>query len=64
MIAGVVKYFRFGMEEVLYDMSYTNIVMLSAAIPDWSSEGDGKGGETIDASDPKNNALVMRALGM
>ena len=61
MIAGVVKYFRFPLEDVLYNISYTNIVMLSAAIPDWSQDS---GDTTLDASDPSNNAMIMRALGV
>lgn len=61
MIGGVVKYFRFGYDEALYGISYSNIVLLSAAIPGYG--GDGKDGDTISADDPSNNALIEKLIG-
>lgn len=65
MIAGAVKYFRFPFEYVLHELSYTNLVMLSATIPDYGSDRDkkGGGGPVINGDDPSNNALIMKALG-
>ena len=59
------KYYRFGWRDLLYDISYPNIVMLSASIPDYSAhDGDnGKGGIHIDASDPDNNVLIEKLFG-
>lgn len=63
MIAGVMKYFGMGYREALYEISYNNLVMLSATIPEYDS-GDGKENEvTIDGSDPSNNAMIMHLLG-
>ncbi len=67
MIAGAVKYFRFPIEYILHELSYTNLTLLSASIPDnGTKDGDGKkeGGEVvINGSDPSNNALVAKLLG-
>ena len=62
MIGGVMKYFRLGYREALYDISYSNIVLLSAAIPDYGG-GNGKDGDTISADDPSNNAMIEKLLG-
>lgn len=63
MIAGAVKYFRFSVEYILHDISYTNLVMLSATIPDYGSKDGKSNDKVIKADDPANNALVMKALG-
>ena len=65
MIAGAVKYFRFSVEYILHELSYTNLVMLSATIPDYSYDRDKKKGDgvTINGDDPSNNALILKALG-
>lgn len=64
MIAGAVKYFRFTVDYVLNELSYTNLILLSAAIPDYGAkdEDEKKDDVTINASDPSNNALLERYL--
>ena len=53
------------MREVLYGISYTNIIMLCSTTPDYSLGKDKENKQnTIDASNPANNAMVLRALGM
>lgn len=75
MIAGAVKYFRFTIDYILYELSYVNLVMLSATIPDYSGgEKRGKTGGgaasfginddvTIRASDPDNRQILDHLFG-
>lgn len=76
MIAGAVKYFRFPIEYILYDLSYVNLVMLSATIPDYTTGGGKQQKEggvgssfginddvTIRASDPENRQILDHLFG-
>jgi hypothetical protein len=38
----VVKYFRFKWDEVVWDLGYTNLVMLMATIPVYETDEDEK----------------------
>jgi hypothetical protein len=42
MIGGVIKYFRFSYEDVLWNMSYANVNMLLASIPSYETGIDKK----------------------
>lgn len=65
MISGMMKYYRVGLDTLLYDISFSNIILLSATIPDYGKEDKGNGGgETISADDPANNERIIRALGL
>ncbi|GAA0561527.1 hypothetical protein [Chitinophaga japonensis] len=47
MIGGIVKYFRFSWNEVLWGMSWSNVLMLSATTPSFDNDkenGKEKGG--------------------
>ena len=75
MIAGAVKYFRFTIDYILYELSYVNLVMLSATRPDYGGgEKRGKTGGgaasfginddvTIKASDPDNRQILDHLFG-
>jgi len=74
MIAGAVKYFRFSVEYILHELSYTNLIMLSATIPDYRSDESNEkpvGGKTfgindnvtVKASDPENKFLIEHIFG-
>ena len=41
-IGGVMKYFRMSWDEIMYERSWLNITMLSASIPDYSTDKDKK----------------------
>ena len=45
---------------MLYELSYTNLIMLGAALPSYDTDKDDKSDddEVIDASDPANQARV------
>ena len=50
----------------LYELSYTNLIMLGAALPSYDTDKDDKSDddEVIDASDPANQARVRELLGI
>lgn len=48
---------------VLHDMSFANIRLYSAVIPEYRSKAKGKGGKDeriINADDPRNRDIYMR----
>ena len=51
---------------MLYELSYTNLIMLGAALPSYDTDKDerGKDDDVIDASDPANQARVREILGI
>lgn len=51
---------------MLYELSYTNLIMLGAALPSYDTDKDDKSDddEVIDASDPANQARVRELLGI
>ena len=48
MIGGVIKYFRFTWDYALWDISYSNLNMLLATIPetDFDGQSTGEGGKS------------------
>lgn len=63
MIAGVVKGYNLPIDYVLYDMSYTNMIMFGAVIPSYNSKRKGKDSkeqEVVKADDPRNRARVRK----
>lgn len=63
MIAGVVKGFGFTIDYALNGISYANLTLLSATLPDDGStaKNDDNDG-IIDASDPCNRNRVRQIL--
>lgn len=60
----MVKGFNLPIDYVLYEMSYTNMIMYSSVLPsynDKSKNGDGSG-EVINADDPANRAMVRKLM--
>ena len=49
---------------MLYELSYTNLIMLGAALPSYDTDKKGKDDDVIDASDPANQARVRELLGI
>ena len=66
IIGGVIKGFNLSLDYVLYELSYTNLIMLGAALPSYDTDKDekGKDDDVIDASDPANQARVRELLGI
>ncbi|WP_234863450.1 hypothetical protein [Flavihumibacter fluminis] len=42
VIGGMIKYFRFSWNEIIWEISYRNIMMLSATIPNYKTKKDKK----------------------
>lgn len=40
MIGGIAKYFRFSFHEILWEISWANLLMLSATIPKFDEDGN------------------------
>lgn len=59
-MGGFSKGYRMGFKEVLYDISYANVVLYSAVLPSYNTDKKKKKradlgcGEEIKADDPKN----------
>lgn len=52
-------------ESFLYELSYTNLIMLGAALPSYDTDKDDESKEeVIDASDPANQERVREILGI
>lgn len=47
----MIKYFRFSFEYVLWEIGYTNLIMLMATIPVYDSEEKDKKDDVIDFGD-------------
>lgn len=67
VIAGIVKAYNLPIDYVLYDLSYTNLVMYGAVIPSSrggrsTEEGEGEEKGVINADDPKNRDKVRQYL--
>lgn len=61
MVGGLAKAYGLPIRDVLYGMSYANLLMYGAVIPSYRGRGAGDS-EPIDADDPRNQALVREAL--
>lgn len=51
MIGGVIKYFRFTYDYVLWEISYQNLAMLLATIPSYEATDLEKGKEKVEPVD-------------
>jgi hypothetical protein len=60
----MVKGFNLPIDYVLYEMSYTNMIMYCSVLPSYGSgkPEDNKQGEVINADDPANEEIVSKAL--
>lgn len=65
MIAATIKAFKLSWADVLYNISYANVVLMGASLPSYHSKDDKRKQhhndqqETINADDPKNNSRVL-----
>lgn len=59
VVAGAMKGFNLTMNQVLYELSYANIILLGATLPSYASHKQDKG-ETLQADDPTNAKEVER----
>ena len=57
----MVKGFGVGFDEVLYGMSYANIVLYSASLPTYRGKGE-KDDEVIQGDDPRNKERLRAIL--
>ncbi|MDR2834584.1 MAG: hypothetical protein LBV69_00065 [Bacteroidales bacterium] len=64
MIGGLVKYFRFPIDYILYDLSYENMLMLNLSIPSYDNDDKDKDKDKkiINADNEENNELIEREL--
>ncbi len=65
MVGGMLKsYPNFTLEELLFELSYQNLVLYSSIIPSYDFDKKGKKGKGkhINAADPKNRAEAFRIL--
>ena len=64
IIAATVKVYGLTFEEVLYNMSYPNLILYNAVLPSYNtkdkSDGSGSGQEVIKADDPRNKERVKQ----
>lgn len=61
----MIKGFNFSLDYVLYELSYTNLIMLGAALPSYDTDKDDESKEeVIDASDPANQERAREILGI
>lgn len=59
----MVKNYNLTIEQILYKISYVNIIMLSATTPDYSrKKDDKKNSVTIRADDPSNNDMIRMMI--
>jgi hypothetical protein len=63
-VAGMAKGYNLSFDYVLYEMSYSNIIMYSSVLPSYDSDSDNdkKNNEIIDADDPANKEKIKRLL--
>lgn len=63
-MAGAVKAFGLTFEQVLYELSYPNLILYNAVLPSYQSKdrsrGSDGGQEVIKADDPKNKERVKQ----
>ena len=65
-VGGVMKYFRMSYEEVVFNRSYLNILLLNRSIPSYNYDKDneksGKGNGVTRRSDFKNETELFSSL--
>ena len=52
------------MEQVLYELSYANIVLLSATLPDYKAKPKEEDTEILDMSNPEHQTRIDKMLGI
>lgn len=67
VVAGTVKAYNLPIDYVLYDLSYVNMIMYGAVLPQYKSHSkdgkqSGKREEVIKADDPANRDRVREIL--
>lgn len=60
----MVKGFGLPVEQVLYALSYANIVLLSATLPDYKAKTKEEDTEILDMSNPKDQEKIDAILGI
>lgn len=51
-------------EQVLYELSYANIVLLSATLPDYKAKAKEEDTEILDMSNPEHQTRIDKMLGI
>lgn len=65
MVAGVAKAYGLTPDYVLYEMSYTNVIMYGAVLPSYRNGSKGNQQDAqkiIKADDPRNSSKVRQFL--
>lgn len=60
----MVKGFGLPVEQVLYALSYANIVLLSATLPDYKAKTKEEDNEILDMSNPEDQDKIDALLGI
>lgn len=60
----MVKGFGMAMDYVLYELSYANLIMLSATLPSYSNSDTPPEEERLDMSDPQDQKKIDALLGI
>lgn len=60
----MVKGFGLPVEQVLYELSYANIVLLSATLPDYKAKTKEEDNENLDMSNPEHQKRIDKILGI
>ena len=60
----MVKGFGLPVEQVLYALSYANIVLLSATLPDYKAKTKEEDTEILDMSTPEDQEKIDAILGI
>lgn len=60
----MVKGFGLPVEQVLYELSYANIVLLSATLPDYKAKTKEEDNEILDMSNPEHQTRIDKILGI
>ena len=58
----MVKGFGLPVEQVLYELSYANIVLLSATLPDYKAKAKEEDTEILDMSNPEHQTRIDKML--
>ena len=60
----MVKGFGLSVEQVLYGLSYANIILLSATLPDYKAKTKEEDTEILDMSNPEHQTRIDKMLGI
>ena len=60
----MVKGFGLPVDQVLYALSYANIVLLSATLPDYKAKTKEEDNEILDMSNPEDQDKIDALLGI